>query len=91
MAFQTPHYSPEAVAQRGHQLYDDQIRAQIESDNYDKIVAIDLANGDFEVAEDSLTSAKKLLLRNPNAQIFCIRIGHRAVHRLGFHSPTASL
>jgi hypothetical protein len=79
------------VAQRSHQLYGDQILAQIESDNYGKIVVIDSANGNFEVTEDSLTSTKQLLLRNPNAQIFCIRIGHRAVHRLGFYIPIASL
>jgi hypothetical protein len=91
MTFSLPCYSKEEVAQRGHQLYDAQIRAQVETDNHGKIVAIDLATGDFDVAEDSLTSAKKLLLRKPNAQVFCIRIGHRAVHRLGFHSPKVSL
>ena len=40
------------------------------------------------MADDSLTAAKQLLIRFPDAQIFGIRIGHRAVHRFGFHSPS---
>jgi hypothetical protein len=91
MTFPIPSYSKEEVVQRGHQLYDDQIRAQVETDNHGKIVAIDLVTGDFDIAEDSLTSAKKLLLRNPSAQVFCIRIGYRAVHRLGFHGSRVSV
>ena len=55
--------------------------AQVESENHGKIVAIDLLTGDFEVAIDSLTAAKLLMIRHPDTQIFCIRIGHRAVHR----------
>jgi hypothetical protein len=42
------------------------------------------------VADDSLTAAKQLLIRFPDAQIFGIRIGHRAVHRFGFRSPSVS-
>jgi hypothetical protein len=91
MTFSIPYYSKEEVVERGHQLYDAQIRTQVETDNHGKIVAIDLVTGDFDIAEDSLTSAKKLLLRNPSAQVFCIRIGHRAVHRLGFHGFRVSV
>jgi hypothetical protein len=40
----------------------------------DKIVAI----------VDTLTAAKQLRTRHPEAQIFCIRIGHRAVCRFGY-------
>jgi hypothetical protein len=61
-------------------------RTQVEEGNYGKIVAIDIETGAFEVAENSLTAAKQLLKRHPDAQIFGIRIGHLAVHRFGFHS-----
>jgi hypothetical protein len=48
----------------------------------------DIETGAFEVADESLVAAKKLLARVPDAQIFGIRIGHLAVHR--FSSTAAS-
>jgi hypothetical protein len=75
-------YSKTEIAQRGHHIYDTQIRSQVEADHHGEIVAIDIATGDFTIAIDSLTAAKELLTHHTEAQIFCIRIGHRAVHRL---------
>jgi hypothetical protein len=85
-----PRYSKEEFQGRGHELYETQIRSQVEEGNRGRIVAIDIETGAFEVADDSLTAAKQLLMRYPNAQIFGIRIGHRAVHRFGFRSPGVS-
>jgi hypothetical protein len=91
MAIRQPRYSKEEFAQRGDALYETQIRAQVEEGNHGKIVAIDIETGAFEVGNDSLTAAKQLLKRYPEAQIFGIRIGHRAVHRFGFRAPTTSV
>jgi hypothetical protein len=88
MTVRQPRYGKEEFAQRGHEVYEFQVRSQVEEGNYGKIVAIDIETGAFEVADDSLTAAKQLLIRFPDAQIFGIRIGHRAVHRFGFCSPS---
>jgi hypothetical protein len=88
MVIRQPRYSKEEFARRGHEIYDSQVRPQVEEGNQGKIVAIDIETGAFEVADDSLTAAKQLLIRFPDAQILGIRIGHRAVHRFGFHSPS---
>jgi len=77
MTVRQPRYSKEEFARRGHEVYESQVR-------------IDIETGAFEVADDSLTAAKQLLIRFPDAQIFGIRIGHRAVHRFGFRSPSVS-
>jgi hypothetical protein len=90
MTVRQPRYSKEEFARRGHEIYESQVRSQVEATHYGKIVAIDIETADFEVAEDSLTAAKQLLNRYPDAQILCIRIGYRAVHRFGFYTPTAS-
>ncbi|MEB3228854.1 MAG: hypothetical protein VKJ27_10775 [Synechocystis sp.] len=90
MVIRQPRYSKEEFARRGHEVYESQIRSQVEEGNQGKIVAIDIETGAFEVAGDSLTAAKQLLIRFPDAQIFGIRIGHRAVHRFGFRSPSMS-
>jgi hypothetical protein len=44
-----PSYSKEEFAQRGDDIYESQIRSQVEVGNHGKIVAIDLETGDFEV------------------------------------------
>lgn len=90
MVVRQPRYSKEEFARRGHKIYDSQVRSQVEVGNHGRVVAIDIETGAYEVADDSLTAAKALLKRCPDAQIFGIRIGHRAVHRFGFHSPNVS-
>lgn len=90
MTVRQPRYSKEEFARRGHEIYESQVRSEVESDNYGRIVAIDIETGAFEIGDDSLTAAKRLLMRCPDAQIFGIRIGHRAVHRFGLRSPGVS-
>jgi hypothetical protein len=91
MSIREPRYSKEEFARRGQEIYDTQVRSLVEADYDGKIVAIDIDSGAFEIADRSLTAAKQLLLRYPDAQIFGIRVGHRAVHRFGYHVLGTSL
>jgi hypothetical protein len=77
------YYNKEEFARRGHEIYESQVRQQVEKDNHGRIVAIDIETGAFEVAKDSLTASDQLLARFPDARIWFVRIGHRAVHRVG--------
>jgi hypothetical protein len=83
MTIHQPRYSKEEHARRGTALYEQQVRPQVEAGNSGKVVALDVDSGDFEVADDSLTASQRLLARHPDAQIWCVRIGHPAVHRFG--------
>ncbi len=83
MTTRQPRYSKEEHSRRGMEIYDQQVRRQVESANQGRIVAIDVDSGDFELAEDSLAAASQLLARRPDAQIWCVRIGYPAVHRFG--------
>ncbi|MBI2179543.1 MAG: hypothetical protein HYU31_01850 [Deltaproteobacteria bacterium] len=78
-----PRYSKEEFARRGTEIYERQVRPRVEEANQGKIVAIDIETGAFEVAEDTLTASDRLLTHVPDAQIWCVRIGHRGVHRFG--------
>ena len=89
MTAQQLRYSKEEFARRGSEIYDSQIRSQVEADNHGKIVAIDIETGAFELAKDSLTASDQLLARYPDAQIWFVRVGHRAVHRVGFTSSSS--
>jgi hypothetical protein len=83
MALRQPRYSKEEHSRRGTEIYEQQVRPQVEAGNRGKIVAIDVDSEDFEVAEDSLTAANRLLARRPGGQVWCVRIGYPAVHRFG--------
>lgn len=86
MAVRQRRYSKEELARRGQQLYDSQIRQQVEAGNKGKIVAIDIETGDFEVADHVLPATNRLFERNPDAQPWVIRIGHPAVYHFGARS-----
>jgi peptide subunit release factor RF-3 len=90
MAVRQPRYSKEEFAQRGDELYETQVRSQVEEGNYGKIVAIDIETGAFEVADEILTATDRLFERIPDAQPWIVRIGHRAVHRFGARSLSRS-
>ena len=69
-----PRYSKEEFAQRGDEIYQSQVRPQIDEE-------IDLETGDFELADDTMMATRKLYERLPDAQPWVIRIGYRAVRR----------
>jgi len=81
MTAQAPRYSMEEFVERGQSRYEKDIRPLVEMDNKGKIVAIDIETGEYEVAENTLTASDRLHTRLPDAQIWCVRIGHRGVHR----------
>ncbi|WP_373546694.1 hypothetical protein [Chamaesiphon sp.] len=74
-------YSKEEFARRGNEIYETQIRPQVEDGNHGKIVAIDIETGAFELAKDTMIAADRLLVRYPDAQIWLLRIGYKGVHR----------
>ena len=86
MTVRQPRYSKEEFAQRGDRIYQNEIRQKVETDNHGKIVAIDIETGAFELAESPMLAVDRLYERNPDAQPWVIRIGHRAVFRFGSRS-----
>jgi len=86
MAVRQRRYSKEELAQRGQELYETQVRQKVESGNVGRIVAIDIETGNYEVADNVLPATNSLFARNPDAQPWVIRIGHRAVYHFGARS-----
>jgi hypothetical protein len=83
MSARQPRYTLEELAQRGDQIYDRDIRAQVEPEHNDKIVAIDIDTGLWELDPDEDAAADRLEARLPDAQIWVVRVGSRYVRRFG--------
>ncbi len=86
MAVRQPRYSKEEFARRGNEIYESQVRQQVEEGNDGRIVAIDIETGAYEIADKPVAAVDRLYERYPNAQPWVIRIGHRAVYRFGSRS-----
>ncbi|MGI0492648.1 hypothetical protein ACN4EG_12760 [Alkalinema pantanalense CENA528] len=91
MAIRQPRYSKEEFARRGNEIYESQVRSQVEAGNHGKIVAIDIETGAFEVADNTIAATDRLYERVPDAQPWVIRIGHRTVYRFGSRSLKKSV
>ena len=86
MTVRQPRYSKKEFARRGNEIYESQVRSQVEEGNHGRIVAINIETGAFELADDTITATDHLYERVPDAQLWLIRIGHRAVFRFGSRS-----
>jgi hypothetical protein len=76
-------YSKEEAARRGDELYDRDIRPQLEPEHNGNIVAIDLDSGAWEVDADEATAMRRLKSRCSEAEIWAVRIGSRYLTRFG--------
>jgi hypothetical protein len=76
-------YSKDEFARRGDTIYETDIRRQLKAEDEGKFAAIDIENGMYEVDADELEACHRLRARNPDAQIWMVRVGYRAVHRFG--------
>jgi hypothetical protein len=86
MPVRQPRYNKEEFTRRGNEIYESQVRPQVEEGNQGKIVAIDIETGAFELGDDLLTASKHLSARMPDAQTWFVRIGHSAVDHFGARS-----
>lgn len=87
MRDQEPRYSAEETARRGDEIYERHIRPQVEADQRGKVVAIDVDSGAYALDDNALAASERLLAEHPDAEIWCVRIGHRALHRVGSRPP----
>lgn len=90
MTVRQPRYSKEEFARRGDEIYEFQVRSQIEEGNHGKIVAIDIETGDFEMDTSEIAACDRLEARHPDLSIWMVRIGSRHVRRFGGRSRKAT-
>lgn len=76
-------YSAEETARRGDMIYEQAIRAQVEPEHVGEVVAIDIESGAWAIAEDALSAARALRAREPDAEVWLVRVGSRFLYRIG--------
>ena len=74
------------IAQQGRDLYERDIRHQLEADHHGEIVAIDVSSGRWAVAsdDDDMEAVELLRKMEPGAvNILCERVGYRGLSSFG--------
>ena len=82
----TPARSAEETARLGDEIYESDIRPQVEEAHHGKIIAIDVDSGDYAVADTALAASEHLRERRPDADIWCLRIGYGVLRHFGGRS-----
>lgn len=78
-----PKLSDEEIARRGKELYENSIRAQVETaENIGKIISINVETGEYEIDDDLIVTSRRLQAKQSDAGIWAERIGFNAVYAL---------
>ncbi len=72
------------IARLGDEIYERDIRRQVEADHHGEYVAIDVDSGSWAVSDDLRAAAKRLRAQCPEAiDVWLLRVGYRALHHFG--------
>jgi hypothetical protein len=78
-----PRYSKDEVARRGDAIYQEKTLPKLTAKDRGKFLALDIETGEYEISRSEMRAGDKLLARLPDAQIFMVRVGYKAVRSFG--------
>ena len=79
-----PSRSAEETARLGDEIYERYIRPQVEADHIGDVVAIDVESGSWAIGEDEIAATDRLQVQRPDAyDVWCLRVGYRALYSFG--------
>ena len=72
------------IARLGDEIYERDIRPQVETDHHGEYVAIDVDSGSWSISDDLRAAAKRLRAQHPDAtDVWLLRVGYRTLHHFG--------
>ena len=80
-----PGYTTEEIARRGREVYEREVRREVEPEHRGRFLALDVRSGEYEIADEDLDASERLLERRPDALLYGLRIGEGAAYRIGGH------
>lgn len=78
----TPEMDTDQRMALGKEIYETRIRHLVEPHEHGKYVVLDIATGDYAMGPHLGYTTQELLTRRPDAILYTVRIGHRAVFHL---------
>ena len=79
-----PSRPKEETARLGDEIYERDIRPQVEANHIGEVVAIDVESGSWAIGEDEIAATDHLQTQRPDAyDVWCLRVGYRALYSFG--------
>ena len=79
-----PRRPREEAVRLGKEIYERDIRPQVEADHFGEYVAIDVETGDWAVADTEIAAMERLRALHPKAvDVLMERVGYRALRSFG--------
>ncbi len=78
-----PRRPREVAARLGKEIYERDIRHLVETDHQGEVVAIDVDSGSYALGKNAIVASEGLRDQRPDAQIWLMRVGHRALYHFG--------
>ena len=79
----TPNRTRDETARLGDEIYERDIRPQVEATHFGEVIAIDVVSGDYTVADTARSAAKGLRERRPSADVWLMRVGYPTLRHFG--------
>ena len=76
-------HSKEEQARLAREIYEREMRGQVEPAEVGRFLALDVESGDYEVADGDLEASNRLIERRPNAVAHLMRVGYEAAYGIG--------
>ena len=74
----------EETARLGREIYERNIREQVEADHHGEVVAIDVDSGDWAIADSVVDARDRLRALRPHAlNVLFERVGYRTLYSFG--------
>ena len=76
--------SREETARLGDEIYERDIRTQVEADHHGEVVAIDVDSGSWAIGDDVIAATDQLRAKGTDAvDVWLLRVGHRGLYHFG--------
>jgi hypothetical protein len=76
--------SNDEIARRGQELYERDLRAVVEPEHTDRVIAIDISSGAYALGDSVLEATARLREDRPAAVSYCRRVGPRPLRSFGW-------
>lgn len=76
-------FTKDEIARRGREIYERDIRAEVEREHDGEFLVVDVATGDYAVGEDDEEVFDRAEAKNPEGLFYLLRVGRSAAHRIG--------
>jgi hypothetical protein len=80
------HPDSQEVVARGQAIYESRIRQLVEPAHIGDSIVIDVETGEYEIDADHLAASDRAAVKHPDGSLFAMRVGQRALGRIGGNS-----